>query len=212
MHGFNQDELKFLRSLRTPARVQDFLDTLPMNFEEQGDTLMSPRRVLREKKAHCMEGALLAAAAFWIQGRAPLLLDLRSAPGDDDHVVALFKERGRWGAVSKTNHAVLRWREPIFKSVHALVVSYFHEYFLDDGKRTLRAYSRPFRLDAKKYAGWTVVEEDLWHLSDALDASPHYQLLPKAALKRVRLADPMERKAGSFVEWVRVSEKHQKRV
>lgn len=203
MYGFNREELKILRSLRTPARVQDFLDTLPMNFEESGDTLMSPRRVMRNRKAHCMEGALFAAAAFWMQGKKPLLLDLRSLPGDDDHVVALFQERGLWGAVSKTNHAVLRWREPIFKSIHALAASYFHEYFLDDGRRTLREYSRPFRLDAKKYAGWTVAEKDLWHLSDALDASPHYALLSDSAVKQARLADHMERKAGSLVEWER---------
>lgn len=200
MHGFDAKEMKILRSLRTPRKVQDFLDTLAMNFEEHGDTLMSPRRVLREKKAHCMEGALVAAAAFWIHGRKPLLLDLRAAPTDDDHVVALFRERGLWGAVSKTNHAVLRWREPIFKTVHALAASYFHEYFLDDGKRTLRAYSRPFSLDVKKYDGWTVAEEDLWHLSDALDESRHYPLLPRAAFRYTRLADSIERKAGSIVE------------
>ncbi|OGZ45952.1 MAG: hypothetical protein A3J54_03035 [Candidatus Ryanbacteria bacterium RIFCSPHIGHO2_02_FULL_45_13b] len=203
MHGFTKDELKLLYSLKTPVKVQDFLDTLPMNFEEKGTTLMSPRRVMREKKAHCMEGALLAAAAFWIHGRKPLLLDLRAAPNDDDHVVALFQDRGLWGAVSKTNHAVLRWREPIFKTVHALAASYFHEYFLDDGKRTLREYSRPFRLDVKKYEGWTVAEKDLWHLSDALDASPHYPLLPRGAFRHTRLADSMERKAGSIVEWKR---------
>ena len=162
---------------------------------------MSPRRVLREKKAHCMEGAMLAAAAFWVDGRKPLLLDLRSAPGDDDHVVALFQEQGLWGAVSKTNHAVLRWREPIFKTVHALAASYFHEYFLDDGRRTLREFSRPFRLDRKKYAGWTTAEEDLRHLSDALDASLHTPFLPAAAFRRARRADAMEQKAGSFVEW-----------
>ncbi|OGZ44440.1 MAG: hypothetical protein A3J55_04325 [Candidatus Ryanbacteria bacterium RIFCSPHIGHO2_02_FULL_45_17b] len=203
MHGFDAKEIKVLRSLRTPVMVQDFLNLIPGNFEEQGNTLMSPRRVMREKKAHCMEGALLAAAVFWIQGRKPLLLDLRAAPNDDDHVVALFQDRGLWGAVSKTNHAVLRWREPIFKTVHALAASYFHEYFLDDGRRTLREYSRPFRLDVKKYAGWTVAEKDLWHLSDALDASRHYPLLPRGAFRYTRLADNMERKAGNIVEWKR---------
>lgn len=203
MYGFDVKEIKLLRSLRTPANVQDFLDSIPGNFEEHGNTLMSPRRVMREKKAQCMEGALLAAAALWIQGRKPLLLDLRAAPNDDDHVIALFQDRGLWGAVSKTNHAVLRWREPLFKTVHALAASYFHEYFLDDGRRTLREYSRPFRLDVKKYEGWTVAEKDLWHLSEALDASLHYTLLPRGAFRHTRLADSMERKAGSIVEWKR---------
>lgn len=200
MFGFNKEELRVLRSLRTPARVQDFLDSIPINFEEQGETLMSPRQVLRERKAHCMEGALLAAAALWLQGRKPLLMDLRTTRNDDDHVVTLFQEHGLWGGVSKTNHAVLRWREPIFKTLHALAVSYFHEYFLDDGRRTLREYSRPFRLDAQKYEGWTVAEEDLWHIAEALDESPHYMLFPRGA-RRTRPADAMERKAGSFVEW-----------
>ena len=200
---FDAEELKLLRSLHTPTNVQDFLDTMPMNFEEEGDTLMSPHRVLREKKAHCMEGALLAAAAFWVQGRVPLLLDLRSTPEDDDHVVALFRERERWGAVSKTNHAVLRWREPIFKDIHSLAASYFHEYFLDNGKRILREYSRPFRLDAKKYTGWTVAEKDLWHISNALDSSRHFLILPKGAINQARFADHMGKKAGKIVEWRR---------
>jgi len=116
-------------------------------------------------------------------------------------VVALFQAHGLWGAVSKTNHAALRWREPIFKTVRSLAASYFHEYFLDNGKRILREYSRPFDLSPKKYAGWVVAEEDLWRLSDALDVSPHYSLLPAGALRSVRLADHMERKAGAFVEW-----------
>lgn len=201
MFGFNEEESKLLRSLRTPAQVQDFLDTLSMNFGEQGDTLMSPRRVIRERKAHCMEGALLAAAAFWVSGRKPLLLDLRATADDDDHVVALFQERGLWGAVSKTNHAVLRWREPIFKTVHALAASYFHEYFLNDGKRVLREYSRPFDLSPKKYAGWVVAEEDLWHVSDALDASRHYLVAPASTFRHMRRADNMEKKAGRIVEW-----------
>ncbi|TSC80766.1 MAG: hypothetical protein G01um101429_75 [Parcubacteria group bacterium Gr01-1014_29] len=201
MFGFDKEELKLLRLLRTPRAVQDYLDTVPMNFEQMGDTLLSPRRVMREKKAHCMEGALFAAAAFWVRGREPLLLDLCTTREDDDHVVALFKERGRWGAVSKTNHAVLRWREPIFKSVHALAASYFHEYFLDDGKRTLRAYSRPFDLSTRKFAGWTVAENDLWHLSKALDAARHYSLVPRGNFRHARLADSLEIEAGKITEW-----------
>lgn len=202
MHGFDAKELKLLGSLRTPRAVQDFLDTIPMNFEEKGDTLLSPRRVMRERKAHCMEGALFAAAAFWVRGREPLLLDLRTTREDDDHVVALFKERGRWGAVSKTNHAVLRWREPIFKSVHTLAASYFHEYFLDDGRRTLREYSRPLNLSVRKFTGWTTSEDDMWHLSQALDDSPHYALFSAHIAKRLRPADEVERKAGKIVEWL----------
>ena len=91
------------------------MDAVPANFTVDADTMMSPRRVLRENRAHCMEGALLAACVFALQGRRPLLLDLVSAKGDDDHVIALFQEHGRWGAVTKTNHAVLRYREPVYR-------------------------------------------------------------------------------------------------
>lgn len=129
------------------------------------------------------------------------MLDLRTTANDQDHVVALFTERGRWGAVSKTNHAVLRWREPVYTSVRELAASYFHEYFLDNGKKTLREYSRPFDLSSKKYSGWTVAEEHLWHISEALDNSLHYMFLPRGFARHLRRADPIERKAGMIVEW-----------
>lgn len=201
MYGFSKDELLLFRSLRTPHLVQDFLDTIPINFEEKGETLLSPRVVLRERKAHCMEGALLAAAAFWVQGRKPLLIQLRTTRNDVDHVIAPFKERGRYGAVSKTNHAVLRWREPVYKTVRELVMSYFHEYFLDNGKRTLRAYSQPLDLSQKKFMGWTISEKDLWNLSDAMNKLWYYDLVDAAAVRRFRKADPFERKAGMLTEW-----------
>lgn len=202
-HGFSKDEFRLLRSLKTPRAVQDFVDTIPINFEENGETLRSPRNVLRERKAHCMEGALVAAAAFLIQGRRPLLLQLRTTDEDEDHVVALFTQHGRWGAVSKTNHAALRWRESIYKTTRELAISYFHEYFLDDGRRTLRAYSRPLDLSLRKFSGWTIAEHDLWNLSEAMDALPYYQLIPSNALCRLRKADLMEQKAGAIVEWRR---------
>ena len=201
MNGFSPEELRLLRSLRTPRAVQDFLDTIPINFEENSETLLSPRRVLTERKAHCMEGALLAAAAFWVQGRRPLVVQLRTTMDDVDHSVALFQEQGRYGAVSKTNHAVLRWREPIYRDVRELAVSYFHEYFLDNGKRTLRAYSKPLDLSQKKFAGWTTTEHDLWRISDAMNELPYYNLLDASAVRRLRKADPLERKAGMLTEW-----------
>src|SRR5512142_217167 len=143
---FTTEERRAFRRLDSPRKVQDFLDAVPMNFCEDGDTCMSPRRVLRENRAHCLEGAMFAAAAFRTHGRPPLVLDLEATDDDHDHVVALFRERGRWGAVSKTNHAVLRYREPVYRSVRELALSYFHEYFLDDGRKTLRRYSDPVDL------------------------------------------------------------------
>src|SRR3989344_5895747 len=130
-YGLTRTELVALRRLRTPQKIQDFLNTLPANFELRGETYRSPRGVLRDRTAHCFEGALLAAAAFLVNGEPLLLLDLKTAADvqDTDHVVALFRRRGRWGSVSKTNHAVLRYREPVYRTVRELALSYFHEYF-----------------------------------------------------------------------------------
>lgn len=201
MFGFAKEELRVIRKLRTPVKIQDFVNALAPNFEEQGDTLMSPRRVLRERKAHCMEGALLAAAALWVGGAKPLLLDLKTVPADDYHVVALFRKRGCWGAISKTNHAVLRYREPVYRSIRELAMSYFHEYFLNkNGKKTLRSFSKPLDLSRFAKRGWTTDEEDLWYVYDALDKVPHKQFLTQAMIAGLRRADPIEIEAGKLVE------------
>lgn len=201
--GLTDDEYAVLRALDTPARIQDFLDGLAINFEKRGETCMSPRRVLRTGRAHCMEGALLAAAAFMVRGVRPLLLDLKSAPGDDDHVVVLYRENGYWGAISKTNHATLRFRDPVYKTVRELAMSYFHEYFLNrDGTKTLRSYSLPFSL-RRFGTAWITSEEDLWELPEALDRARHLPIAPASLLKVARPADQLERAAGRLVEWRR---------
>ncbi len=199
--GLSDEELSILLRLSTPIKIQDFLDDLPINFEKRGETNMSPRRVLREGKAHCMEGALLAAAALWLQGEKPLLLDLKTMRGDDDHVVALYKRGAHWGAISKTNHATLRFRDPIYKSVRELAASYFHEYFLDsNGQKTLRSHSGPFNL-ARTGEKWVTAEEDLWDLAVELDTVQHFPLFPSENARYIRTADEMERKAGGLTEW-----------
>ena len=111
------------KKLSTPQKIQDYLDHLPINFELVGETLYSPRRVLQENKAHCVEGALFAAAALCYHGQPPLLLDIQTTADDYDHVLALFKEEGRWGAISKTNHTILRWRDPVYKNPRELAMS-----------------------------------------------------------------------------------------
>jgi hypothetical protein len=201
MFGLTKEEFSVFKKLSTPSKIQDFLDTLPFNFEKEGETNMSPRRVLREKKAHCMEGALLAAAALWIRGERPLLLDLKAHHSDMDHVVALYKKNGSWGAISKTNHACLRFRDPIHKTVRELAVSYFHEYFLNDtGVKTLREYSKPFDLK-KQGIWWLTSEDDLWNLAADLDESRHDRFFPKENQSFIRKADQMEKKAGALTEW-----------
>jgi hypothetical protein len=203
MFNLTKEEVAFLKKLSTPIKIQDYLDSLPFNFEKKGETNMSPRRVMKEKRAHCMEGALLAAAALWLQGQPPFLLDLKARPHDDDHVVALYKINGRWGAISKTNHAVLRFRDPVYKTIRELALSYFHEYFMNNGEKVLHSYSRPFNL--KRFgSGWIISEEELWNLSHAIDRAKHLPLFPKENKKYFRKADKMERKAGRIIEWKRV--------
>ena len=192
-------ERRVFNRLTTPQKIQDFLDALPINF---GETLFSPRRVLREKKAHCFEAALLAAAAFAYHGRPPLLLDFQTIENDEDHVLALFKEHGLWGAISKTNHSIIRFRDPVYRSVRELSMSYFHEYLMWDGRKSLRSFStRPFNMRRFKPAEWIIAEEDLTGIEGALDWAPHSPALPKQALKSLRRASPIELKAMKLTEW-----------
>lgn len=193
-------ELGVLRKLRTPADIQDFVNTLPMNFTGRRHTYASPLVVLQTNKAHCMEGAMLAAAALWHLGHRPLLLDLKTTAKDDDHVVALFKEGNRWGAISKTNHAVLRYRDPVYRDPRELAMSYFNEYFLDSGVKTMRSYSAPF--DLLKYGDdWLTSRGDLADIAADLDFSKHFQIIKKGAERTLRRADKSEIKAGKIVEW-----------
>ncbi len=200
MFDLTKEENTLFKRLSTPVKIQDFVNSLPSNFEPDGETCRSPRYVLKTKTAHCLEGAFFVAAALWYHGHEPLLLDLKANKKDFDHVVALFKQNGYWGAISKTNHAVLRYREPIYKTVRELALSYFHEYFTDNGTKTLRAFSKPFSL--KKFGtSWITQQEDLWELGAALDDSPHFPILTKQMEKLLRKADKIEIEAGKLVEY-----------
>ena len=203
MLEFTKKEKEMMQKMDTPAKVQDFLNDLKFNFEENGgQTLKSPIRVLREKNAHCMEGALLGAYILSLHGKKPLVLHLQTTKGDSDHVIALFKKNEFWGALSKTNHGVLRYREPVYKNIRELVMSYFHEYFLNNGVKTLRKYSKPLDLDIFK-KGWEIEEEDLWGIDSELDKIKHYDIAPKKVFKELRLADEIEREIGKIVEYKR---------
>lgn len=201
MFGLTKSELKIFKKLTTPIKIQDFLDKFPMNHEKNGETYCSVRRALKLRKMHCMEGALVAALVLWVQGKKPLLFDLK-APGDDDHVVTLFRQNGYWGAISKTNHAVLRFRDPVHKTLRELALSYFHEYFKNsDGKKVMTAYSaEPF--DLRRFGvDWVTSEKDLHHIAEAIDRASHKRIYPKKNRKFLRPADKMERRAGRLVEW-----------
>jgi len=194
-------ERRTFARLNSPQKVQSFLDRLPPNFELDGETTMSPRRVLKARTAHCAEAAIFAAAALVFHAQPAWLLDLRALPNDQDHVITLFKQRGLWGAISKTNHSVLCWRDPIYRSPRELVMSYAHEYCLDGGKKSLLEYSRPFGLTRYEPARWVTAQDDLDWLLEALDNSPHVPLAPARALKARRPTSWVELLSQDVVDW-----------
>lgn len=203
MDSFSSRERMLLKKLSTPANIQNFLDSLPFNYEKRGETCYSPALVLRNKKAHCLEGALLAYAALALAGEKPLLMNLRTHPVDDDHAVVLYRRNGYYGAISKTNHAVLRFRDPVYKTPRELAASYFHEYFLNaTGLKTLRAYSKPLSL-ARFGTAWFSDEKPLWPIAHALRDQIHIDLFPPENKRYLRHASPIERRAGHIVEWPR---------
>jgi len=200
-------ELKILKNLDSPQKIQDFLNELKFNFEEGGDTNLSPMMVLRYKTCHCLEGAVLAALALRTHGYSPLLVDMKASKHDFDHVIAVFKKYGKWGAISKTNHAVLRYREPVYNSIRELVMSYFHEYTDDLGRKTLRSFSNPVNLKKFDKRNWMTTEEEIDYLPEYLDKVRHYDILNRKQIRNLRRADQIELDAGDVVEWKRKKKK-----
>ncbi len=199
---FSKKQIALMKKLNIPTKVQDFLNRLQFNFEESGETLSSPLLVLERGSAHCFEGALLGAYILSIHGFKPLIMHLSTdmKKKDFDHVIAPFKSSGYWGALSKTNHGVLRYREPVYKNIRELAMSYFHEYFLDSGEKTLRRYSEP--LDLKKIKkGWETDKKDLWFIDKKLDQTRHYDIAPKNVFKKLRKADNIEIKMSKITEF-----------
>jgi len=176
--GLSPADLRTLRALKTPARIQKFLDDLPYQY---ANTAWSPQRVLRERKGHCMEGALLAATALRIHGHPPLLMDLESVR-DDDHVLALYRENGLWGSIAKSNFAGLRFRAPVYRTLR--------------GERTLRAYSRPVSLTRFDNQHWMTSEEDVWCVAEALVTAKHYSLFPDKVARALPRLDRRSFEAG----------------
>jgi hypothetical protein len=197
--GLTPDEGDALAVLRTPEDIQQFVIGLGANFEEQGDTLRSVRGVLRHRQAHCIEAAFTAACALWLQGLPPLLLDL-TAKGDSDHVIAVFKRGSGWGAISKSNHVWLRWRDPVYRSPRELVMSYFHEY-TNRHNKTLRSYSLPVDLRRFPTGMWLTSEEDCWEVGAALCDVRHFRLLTRAQERRLLPRDETELRADNLVQY-----------
>ena len=199
--NLTKKELKILKKLNNEKKIQGFLNKLKINFEEKGETCMSPRRVLRTRKAHCIEGALLAVLCFKLHGEKAWLVDLKTTRDDFEHVLCVFKRERKFGAITKTNHAVLRYREPVYKSVRELVMSMFHEYFDNKGRKTLRSFSVPVDIFKKFEIDWIIEEKELWKIHDYLDTVKHFQILNRKQIVGLRKADKIEIKAGKLVEW-----------
>ena len=193
--GFTRTELAALGKLSTPEKIQRFLDEEVLY--DPAVSCRSPRRLLRERRGHCVEGALLAATALRLHGHPPLILDLE-AERDDDHVLTVFRREKLWGAIGKSNYSGLRYREPVYKSLRELAMSYFEHYFNRRGERTLRGYSRPINLAQFDSTGWMTAENDPWHIPNYLTTIAHTPLIPRKVVHRLTPLDPRLKAAGEF--------------
>jgi hypothetical protein len=199
VNEFTLSELQFLKTISTPQKIQDFLDNVSTNWEPEGDTVISPLRVLREKRAHCIEAAMFAAMVLRMHGYKPLLVDLTANKKDQDHVLAVFKKNNHWGAVAKSNHYCLGYRDPIYKSIRELVMSYFHEYLNFDGEKTLRSYTEPLDLAKFDKTDWMTSDKDVWIIPETLVKMPHKKILTPALERSLRKADKFTRDVNNIV-------------
>jgi hypothetical protein len=184
--GLTASELRLLRALKTPVGIQKFLDELPYNLSY---TARSPGKVLHDRTASCLEGGIFAAAALRVLGFPPLIFDLE-AERDTDHVVAIFKVRGHWGAVAKSNFTGCRYREPVYRSLRELAMSYFNIYFNMRFERTLRRYSRPVNLARFDHRNWMTTRKPVWFIAEYLCEIPHIRLLTSSMEKNLTRVDP----------------------
>ena len=192
-HGdWTPAELRKLRSLKDPHGIQRFLDAQPYHLQ---DTAWSPRRVLRENTSHCYEGALFAAAALRVNGYPPLVIDLE-AEHDTDHVIAVFKQRGHWGAIGKSNYTGCRYREPVYRTLRELALSYFEGYFNLRRERSLRTFSNPVNLTRFDDREWMTTEKPVWFIAEYLFTIRHTPLLNAALIKHLHRVDARTFRAG----------------
>ena len=189
---WTKDEIAFFKNLNDPDKIQNFLDSIDYNPAYE---CRSPRHVIRKRSAHCFEGALFAASALQFMGYAPLIVDMK-AHNDDDHVIAVYMENNHWGAVAKSNFTTLRFREPVYRSIRELVMSYFDFYFNIAGEKSLRSYSLPLNLTVFDKRNWTITDEDLEYIGDKLENSRHFPVIDKAMIKNLKKASDSMLKAG----------------
>lgn len=183
--AFTPAELRKLRSFKDPYGIQRFLDTMPYHL---ADTAWSPRVVLREQTSHCLEGAIFAAAALRVLGFPALIIDFE-AEHDTDHVLALYRVKGHWGTVAKSNYSSCRYREPVYRTLRELAISYFDSYFNMRRERTLRNYSRPVNLARFDHWEWMTTEEPVWFIPNYLLEIPHIKLLKPGMSRHLHRVD-----------------------
>ena len=192
MMDWTKDEIRFLKTLSDPDKIQGFLDSIDYNPAYE---CRSPRWVIRRRKAHCFEGAIFAAAALRFIGYKPLLIDMKSF-NDDDHVIAIFRVDGYWGAVAKSNFTTLRYREPVYRSIRELIMSYFDFYFNTKGEKSLRSYSLPLDLSVYDSRKWETTDEDLEYIGDKIESLHHFPVVSEKQLKGLYIASETMMKAG----------------
>ena len=201
--GLTLREYALLRRLDEPRKIQAFLNGIPCNHEIGGETVLSVREVLRQRRAHCIEGAMVAAAAMWVNGIKPLVIHLDCHISDYPHVIAVFRHHGAWGAISKTNGAPLRYRDPIYRNLRELALSYFHEYSNKRGHKTLRSYSVPFDMRRLAPEEWVTAKINCWKTHDRITDQRHFNLISRRQEKLLAPRDKFERKASKIVEYPR---------
>ncbi len=199
--GLSPREYGTLRKLDSPCKIQAFLNAIPINHELTGETILSVREVLRQRRAHCIEGAFLAACALWVHGKPPLLVHLDCELGDFPHVIAVFHCKGAWGAISKTNGAALRYRDPVYRTLRELAMSYFHEYFNKKHLKTLRSYSRPLDMRTVDPLLWITSEQACEDVHARLAKARHYPLISKQQIRLLARKDAFERRASKLVQY-----------
>ena len=199
--GLTRAQFAALERLDTPQRIQAFVNRIPANHERDGETLLSAREVLRQRRAHCLEGAFVAACALWVHGKPPLLVHLDCDLSDYPHCIAVYRKGRFWGAISKTNGAVLRFRDPVYRSLRELALSYFHEYCDRRGRHTLRSYSRAFDLRRVDTDLWVTSPKACWDVHERLVGLRHYALVSGRQVAALSRRDPFESRVARILQY-----------
>lgn len=190
--SWGMKELAFFKKLKTPYAIQTFLDSIPYSAESR---YRSPRSVIHDRKAHCFDGALFAAAALRMNGDPPIIVDMQSVR-DDDHVIAIFRRHGRVGAIAKSNFTGLRFREPVYRNIHELVMSYFESFYNMDREKSLRQYSTPLNLALFDRFGWMFHDDPLDRIVDRLNTNRIHRLMTRAMIRRLSPVDSRTYRTG----------------